>query len=96
MDTDLEEWCYQEYGWSPKARRDPLPSWGPLAVLITGLERLPLDGWLRAPAQAEGAACQSVPQPKPSWYRRSCTAAGRGLIALGRRLESWSGFQTIT
>ncbi len=82
MDTDLEEWRYQELGVKP---RYLLPSWGPLATLIWGLEPPPAGD--QAVAKDGCAPDESQVQPKPPWYTRACALAGRQLIALGRRLE---------
>jgi hypothetical protein len=101
MDKDLEEWRYQEFGIKPKYL---LPSWEPLAILITGLERPSLnDGEKAIVAEAGHAMYSSKFQPKTPWYSRTSRQVGRWLATagsrlegIGRRLERRSGCQTIT
>ncbi len=82
MDTDLEEWRFQELGVKPAYL---LPSWGPLATLITGLEPRPRQAGQAMP-EAERPACASELERKPSWFSQMLAAAGRQLFTLSRRL----------
>lgn len=91
MDSDLEEWRYEEFGTKPAYLR---PSWAPLATLMTGLEPRPLNQGQALP-EGERVSYGSEPEPTPSWLSRALCSAGRQLIALGHRLESRGGVRTM-